>query len=302
MKRKKKRARSTTDRARRVPKKSSAKRKGTRAKKTKPKTKPKKSASKSKPKPRKRAKRSTKKRTKKLTRVAKRQSKQTKRAAKKSKKVAKKAAKRQKRATKKAVKATKKQVKRAAKKKPARRPAKKPTRRPSKKKAALKKKPERLRPVKSRPKAALKPEKGPGKQKRGKLYIAMGMRAPGVGQYRAFAREGLPFTYYHRANLAGTAQAHMFTIRDKLGEAIKEPHEFVVRLRSTFKGFKAMKELLEQHKQEMIAEGYPCTYRIYQNSDKTVDGELKIPTQGNFRQTVLTFGEVMNFPAFVTVD
>lgn len=131
--------------------------------------------------------------------------------------------------------------------------------------------------------------------------VSLGIRTddPGSGS-SVLANNRTISTYFHGIEKLGLAQQHILEIADKVAKATDvEAHELVVRLRASGGDAEELRQFLVHAKREMGNLEHASRYRIFQNSDKSIDAELRVTTDEDFRGTVLDLGEVTGWPKMI---
>lgn len=110
------------------------------------------------------------------------------------------------------------------------------------------------------------------------------------------ARNRTIATHYHGIEKFGLAQVHVAGIAAGVGKATDvEPHQLVVRLRSAGGNRETLREYLNDAKREVGQSEHAARFTIHENSDGSIDAELRIETNGDFEDTLLALGET-NWP------
>ena len=123
--------------------------------------------------------------------------------------------------------------------------------------------------------------------------VSLGVRTDDQGSGSPIlARNRTIFTYYHGIENFGLAQVHVARIAENVGKATDaEPHQLVVRLRAPGGKKKTLAEYLDDAKREFGESEHAAHFRIFENSDGSLDAELRVETNGDFDDTLLALGE-----------
>lgn len=76
----------------------------------------------------------------------------------------------------------------------------------------------------------------------------------------------------------------------------EDPHELVFRLRAGAGDPDFLAEVLSELRDQLRTEGVSSKFRKAKNSDGSLDGELRVQTEGDFEAALLALGEVANLP------
>lgn len=111
------------------------------------------------------------------------------------------------------------------------------------------------------------------------------------------ARNRSIFAYYHITSRLGTAQVHMVNIFHRVTKATDvEPHELIMRLKAAGGELDVLREILADASEAMKASGKAARFRAFKNQDGTIDGEVRIDTDGDFLDTLLVLGDEVILP------
>lgn len=100
------------------------------------------------------------------------------------------------------------------------------------------------------------------------------------------------FTYWHGIENFGLAQIHLGNIASNIAKATDvEPNQLVSRFRAPGGSKETLVEYLNDAKRELGESERPSHYRIFVNSDGSIDAELRTETNGDFEETLLALGE-----------
>jgi hypothetical protein len=106
------------------------------------------------------------------------------------------------------------------------------------------------------------------------------------------ARNRAISTYYHEAKNFGLAQVHILRIAESVGRATDvEPHQLVMHLRAPGGDPALLEEHLTEAKRIVGQAEHAARFRIFRNSDGSIDAELRVETNGDFGETLMTLGE-----------
>lgn len=133
-----------------------------------------------------------------------------------------------------------------------------------------------------------------------RVMVQLGVRIlDQASNYPVFSTNQPAFTHYHRSNRFGLAQSRLQGLRDMLGKGTDEtPNQIILRL-SGEAGFdrRQMSEILELAKERLAEDGFGSKARLARNSDRTLDGELRVETDGNYEDAFLALGDAVELPA-----
>lgn len=81
------------------------------------------------------------------------------------------------------------------------------------------------------------------------------------------------------------------------------PHQLIFRVNAAPGASRdTMREVMKFHSSAFVQQGFSSTTRTYENSDGSVDGEIRIDVSTgdkSFREAVLTLGDIAHIPGSI---
>lgn len=124
--------------------------------------------------------------------------------------------------------------------------------------------------------------------------VSLGVRTDDKGSGSSVLnRNRMIWTYYHGAQKFGLAQIHILKIGEKVAKATdSEPNQLGIRVRAPGGNVEVLKEYTDEAKRFFGKEGKAVRVRIHRNSDKSIDAQLLIETNGDFKGSLMVAGEL----------